>query len=180
MSQVTHTFPAAGKAAKSSIFADVSLQNTLIFLLRVSLGWVFLWAAIRQFGDPKWSAAQFLGGAKTFPGFYAVFMQPEVLPIVNVLVKTGHLLIGLSLISGISVRLSSAFGALLMMLYYFPRLDFPYVGGPTYFIVEYHLVYAMVLVYLGAVQAGRYGGLASFVARFEPLASRPRLRRWLG
>jgi len=31
---------------------DTPLQRTLIFLMRVSLGWVFLWAAMRQLTDP--------------------------------------------------------------------------------------------------------------------------------
>jgi thiosulfate dehydrogenase [quinone] large subunit len=176
MSQTT--YPVRAPAALSAAPA-VTLQSTLIFLLRVSLGWVFLWAAIRQLGDPKFTAAQFLAGAKTFPGFFALFLQPEVLPIVNVLVKTGHLLIGLSLIFGVSVRLSSAFGALLMMLYYFPRMEFPYVSGVNQFIVEYHLVYALVLIYLGAVGAGRIAGLETWIAKFEPFASRPKLRAWL-
>ena len=40
------------------------------------------------------------------------------------------------------------------------------MGSPTYFIVEYHLVYAMLLVYLGAVRAGQVGGLAMVVAKY--------------
>jgi thiosulfate dehydrogenase [quinone] large subunit len=176
MSQTT--YPASAPAAFVASPA-ITLQNTLIFVLRVSLGWVFLWAAIRQFSDPKFTAAQFLAGAKTFTGFYGFFLQPEILPIVNVLVKTGHLLIGLSLIAGVSVRLSSAFGALLMMLYYFPRMEFPYVSGVNQLIVEYHLVYALVLLYLGAIGAGRIVGLETWIAKFEPFASRPKLRAWL-
>lgn len=163
----------------SLVLSREALQKAVIFLLRVAIGWVFLWAAIRQIPDAKWSAAQFLAGAKTFPGFYAFFLQPEILPITNVLVKYGHLLLGLSLMTGVCVRLSSGFGALLLMLYYFPRLDFPYVVSPTYFIVEYHLVYALLLVYLGAIRAGRIGGLENWIASFEPFRSHPRLRAWL-
>lgn len=163
---------------------DNALQRTLIFLMRVSLGWVFLWAAMRQLADPAWSAAGFLKGAKTFTGFYELFMHPAILPIVNVLVKGGHLLIGISLILGIGVRLSAAFGALLLMLYYFPRLDFPYVGSPTYFIVEYHLVYAMMLVYLGAIRAGQVIGLENWFANLSFVAPvferRPQLRTVFG
>jgi thiosulfate dehydrogenase [quinone] large subunit len=170
----------ATPALPSLVLSRETVQKAVIFLLRVAIGWVFLWAAIRQIPDAKWSAAQFLSGAKTFPGFYAFFLQPEILPITNVLVKYGHLLLGLSLMAGLCVRLSSGFGALLLMLYYFPRLDFPYVGGGvTNLIVEYHLVYALVLVYLGAIRAGRFGGLETWVASWPLFAKYPRLRPWI-
>ncbi len=164
--------------------SDTTLQKTLIFLMRVSLGWVFLWAAMRQLADPKWSAGQFLAGAKTFTSFYSFFMDPAVLPIVNVLVKCGHLLIGVSLIIGVGVRVSAPFGALLALLYFFPRLDFPYVTNVNNFIIEYHLIYAMVLVYLAAVRAGRVWGLENWFANLPLVASvlerRPQLKAILG
>jgi thiosulfate dehydrogenase [quinone] large subunit len=181
--------PAAARSEKQEwekgdAMNDTALQRTLIFLMRVSLGWVFLWAAIRQIPDPAWSAAGFLKGAKTFTSFYAFFMQPEILPIVNVLVKYGHLLIGISLILGIGVRLSSASGALLLLMYYFPRLDFPYVGNPSYFIVEYHLFYALALAYLGAIRAGQIVGLENWFAKLAFVAPiferRPQLRAAFG
>jgi len=37
---------------KGDAMNDTPLQRTLIFLMRVSLGWVFLWAAMRQLTDP--------------------------------------------------------------------------------------------------------------------------------
>jgi len=111
-------------------------------------------------------------------------MQPALLPIVNLLVKWGHLLIGISLILGVGVRLSSAFGALLVLLYFFPRLDFPYVTNVNNFIIEYHLVYAMVLVYLGAVRAGRVWELEDWFAKLPFVAPvferRPRLQATFG
>ncbi len=145
---------------------ETALQKTIVFALRLMLGWVFLYAATRQiFLTDNWSAAGFLKDAKTFADFFAWFGQPEVLPYTSFLVKWGHLLIGLSLISGCLVRVSASFGALLMLLYYFPRMDFPYVSGVNQFIVEYHLVYAVVLVYLVAVKAGRIWGLDGCVDR---------------
>jgi thiosulfate dehydrogenase [quinone] large subunit len=137
---------------------DSPTQRGLVFLLRISLGWVFLFAAIRQIPDPDWSAIGFLSGAKTFPGLFEFFASPAILPVINILVPWGHLLIGISLILGLFTRIGAVAGALLMIMYYLPRLDFPMVGENN-FIVEYHLVYAVVLVYLAAVHAGRVIGL---------------------
>jgi thiosulfate dehydrogenase [quinone] large subunit len=51
-----------------------------------------------------------------------------------------------------------------MIMYYLPRLDFPMVGENN-FIVEYHLVYAVVLVYLAAVHAGQVIGLDQWAGK---------------
>jgi thiosulfate dehydrogenase (quinone) large subunit len=154
------------------MFTETAMQRGLIFVLRISMGWVFLFAAIRQIPDPTWSAAGFLSGAKTFPGLFEFFASPAILPILNVVVPWVHLLIGLALILGIGVRLAGLAGALLMVLYYLPRLD-GFMIGPNNFIVEYHLVYAFVLVYLVAVHAGRVIGLEGW------LAERPQARAYL-
>ena len=145
------------------MFTETSIQRGLIFLLRISLGWVFLFAAIRQIPNQDWSAIGFLSGAKTFPGIFEFFASPAMLPIINVLVPWGHLLIGLSLVLGLFTRVGAVAGAFLMIMYYLPRLDFPMVGENN-FIMEYHLVYAIVLVYLAAVHAGRVVGLDQWLA----------------
>jgi thiosulfate dehydrogenase (quinone) large subunit len=163
------------------MFAETTLQRTMIVLLRVSMGWVFLWAAIRQIPNPDWSAVGFLSGAKTFPAFFELMATPPFLTIINVLVPWAHLLIGLALILGIGVRLGAIVGAVLMFLYYLPRLDFPFVGeGITNLIVEYHLVYTFVIIYLAAVRAGRVFGLEGLLENMPAartyLEQHPRVR----
>jgi len=158
-------------------------EKTLIFLLRVSLGWVFLWAGFRQvFMTSNWSAGVFLEHAQSFQGFFNLFTAPAVIPIVSFLVKWGHLLLGISLVLGVAVRLSGVVGAMLMILYYLPRLHFPYVDqGVTNLIVEYHLVYALGYLYLSHVRAGEVWGLQHFVENLpalQPLFDKaPVLRR---
>jgi thiosulfate dehydrogenase (quinone) large subunit len=149
---------------------QTAFEKTLIAAIRIAIGWVFLYNGVRQFLTPEWSAIQFLAGAKTFPGFFALFTAPAVLPVVDFLVKAGHTLIGLSLVLGVSVRASTSFAAMLMVMYYLPRVEFPYVGGVSNFIVEFHVIYALVLLYLGAVHAGRYYGLENWVAELPPVA----------
>jgi len=129
-----------------------------LFLLRISLGWMFFYAGITKVLDPEWSAAGFLAHAKTFSGFYLWISESSFLPVINFLNEWGLLLIGLSLLSGTLVRLSSFFGAFLMILYYFPALDFPLVGEHSY-IVDEHIIYAFALISLGLLGAGKIYGL---------------------
>lgn len=133
-------------------------SKNVLFLLRVSLGWLFLYSGITKILNSSWSAASYIEGATTFPGLFEFFLRPDVLPIVNVLNSWGQAALGVSLILGVFVRWSAPLGALLMALYYLPVLNFPKVGGHSY-IVDEHVIYALVLIVLAVSKAGRVWGL---------------------
>ena len=111
----------------------------------------------------------FLSHTKTFHDVYAVFTTPTWAPIITLLVAYGHLLIGLSLLVGLMVRVSATFGVLLMVVYWTAHMDFPYIENANNFILDYHLVYAGVLIYLIVKQAGHVWGLDG-LAQIFPLA----------
>lgn len=77
----------------------------------------------------KHASAAHVTSTKTFHDVFIWFASPGVAPYTDFLVKWGHTLIGLSLIAGLMVRLSSAFGILLMAIYSLAHLDFPYVDS---------------------------------------------------
>jgi thiosulfate dehydrogenase [quinone] large subunit len=134
-------------------------ERTLILYFRVLLGWTFVYAASHQVLVPGWSVSGFLSHTKTFHGFFAVFTTPAMAPITSFPVAYGHLLIGLSLVVGLLVRASTAFGILLMFVYWMAHMDWPYIENSNNFIVDYHLVYAGVLAYLFVTRAGEIYGL---------------------
>src|SRR3989339_1054310 len=119
-------------------------QKIAIFSLRLAMGWLMFYAGITKILDSSWSAAGYLQGAKTFAGFYQWLLQPEILPIVNFLNEWGLTLLGVALILGVFVRLSSVLGAILMLMYYFPALEFPYIGHS--YIVDEHIIYVLILL----------------------------------
>lgn len=153
-------------------------QKLFLFLSRISLGWFFFYAGITKVLDPNWSAGGFLQGAKTFPGFYHALAQPGILPVVDFLNEWGLVLLGVSLILGIGVRLSSSLGALLMLLYYLPQLDFPYPDAHS-FLVDQHIIYIFVLLFFAAVRAGRVWGLENWCANLPICSKFPKLRNWI-
>jgi thiosulfate dehydrogenase [quinone] large subunit len=150
-----------------------------LFLLRVSLGWLMFYAGITKVLDPGWSAAGYLQSAKTFSGFYQWLALPANSGWINFLNEWGLTLLGLSLILGIGVRFSSVLGAALMLLYYFPILEFPYAGAHSY-IVDEHIIYALVLVLFAAVRAGRIYGLEKWVISHSPCRRSPALQKLWG
>lgn len=156
--------------------AETTLERSLIFSFRVLMGWTFLYAAAHQIADPNWSTATFLSGTKTFHDILSVFAAPAIEPYTTFLVKYGHLLIGLSLISGLMVRISASFGALLMLLYWMAHMDFPYVETKLNYIVDYHIVYAGVLIYLIHKRAGHVWGLDGWAEKLSIVQRHPALR----
>ena len=70
----------------------------------------------------------------------------------------GLTLIGASLILGIFVRWSAFAGIIIMLLYYFPILQFPHVGDHSY-IVDEHIIYSLVLLVFIAIKAGHSWGI---------------------
>lgn len=143
------------------------------------MGWVMFYAGIAKIMDPEWTAAGFLKHATTFTGFYNALTDASILPLVDFANEWGLSLLGVSLILGVGVRLSAFLGAILMMLYYFPTLDFPMAGEHSY-IIDDHVVYAVALLFLSAVRAGRYYGLESRMANWPILSRYPGLRNAIG
>ncbi|MDP3954483.1 MAG: DoxX family protein [bacterium] len=133
-------------------------QKIFLFLLRISLGWLFFYAGITKVINPNWSAAGYLGNAKTFSGLFSWFAQPGNIGWVSFLAEWGLVLVGVSLIAGFLVRWSSLGGILLMILFYLPILAFPIVGEHSY-IVDEHIIYIFVFAVLALFNAGVYWGL---------------------
>lgn len=138
---------------------DNSLKN-ILSLLRISLGGVFIYAGITKILNTEWSAAGYLENAKSFTDFYAWLASPEHIEIVNILNEWGLLLIGIGLLFGIATKYASIAGIILMLLYYFPILDFPYVGDHS-FLVDDHIIYALLLVLIIKTKAGKFNSLSS-------------------
>jgi thiosulfate dehydrogenase [quinone] large subunit len=134
-----------------------TFQKFSIFFLRVALGWMYFWAGITKVLDPKWSAEGYIKGAKLFPEIYQFFLQPNVLPWVNLVNEWGLVLLGVSLILGIFVRFSAPLGVALMALYYM-ALGFPYPNAHS-MVVDEHIIYIGALLVLASCRAGRVWGL---------------------
>jgi len=137
------------------------------------------YAGLIKIIDPSWSAAGYLQNAKTFAGLYHILLNPTVLPIINLLNEWALLLLGVSMILGVAVRLSGTLGAILMVFYYFPVLNFPYIA-PYSFLIDEHIIYALVSLHLAIHRAGRVWGVEKWCSQL-PICSRfPKLRFWLG
>ena len=142
----------------------------LVLLLRLTMGWVFVWAGfdklIRGF-----DASGFLINATKGPlggWFQSLGENNAAVDVINPLVTWGQILIGTALIFGITVRWAAFWGAAMMFLFYIAQ--FPPDFNPF---MEYNLVYIVVLGLLGALGAGRILGLDSWIERLPSVRRIP-------
>lgn len=152
------------------------IERALLLFFRLAMGWTFLYAASHQVFVPGWSVAGFLESTKTFHGLYTQFTGPGIAPVLSFLVGYGHLLIGLSLVLGLMVRISSVFGILLMLLYWTAHMDFPYISNTNNFLVDEHIVFAGILVLLIVEHAGHVWGLDAWVEKTDFFRQHPNLK----
>jgi thiosulfate dehydrogenase (quinone) large subunit len=152
------------------------MEKSLIVYFRLVMAWTFLYAASHQVFVPDWSVVGFLKHTKTFHELFAVFTTPTMAPITTVLVEYGHLLIGLSLLTGLMVRVSASFGVLLMLIYWMAHMNWPFIENTNNFIVDFHLVYAGVLVYLVVKRAGHVWGLDGWAENLKFVQAHPGLK----
>ena len=158
---------------------QTSLDRAIVFALRILVGWTFLYAGSWQVLQ-NYSAAAFLGHVVTFHDLFAIFAAPAILPYTDFLMKWGHLLIGLSLVAGLMVRISGPFAVLLMVTYYFAHMDWSFIENHLSLFVDYHLVYAVILVYLVAHRAGHVFGLDGLMEQSPLVLRSPKLRPLFG
>jgi len=126
--------------------------DIFLVLLRTVIGWHFLYEGISKLLSPGWSSYNFLSVSKwIFADFFqSLAANPRALEIVDFLNIWGLILIGLSLFFGILTRYSSAFGIIMLSLYYvanppFLGMDFGVPAEGQYLIVNKNLIELMAL-----------------------------------
>jgi thiosulfate dehydrogenase [quinone] large subunit len=160
------------------LFNMKELQNTgkinwqLISLtvLRIAIGWHFLFEGMLKVLNSDWSSVYFLNNslgpfASVFKGIAA---HPGLLVIADFLNEWGLVAIGLSLILGLLSRWASLGGMLLLALYYFANPPFIGVGDSSmmegnYLIINKNLIELFALWVVFLFNDSKVFGLDRFV-----------------
>jgi thiosulfate dehydrogenase [quinone] large subunit len=141
-----------------------------ITVLRVAVGWHFLYEGIAKLSSPSWSAAGYLKQARgPFADlFKSLAAQPNLLANADLVTMWGLTLVGVLLILGLFTRLASLGGIGFIVLFYL--CNPPFVGYfysiPTegsYLIVNKNLVELSALVVVLVTGSGRFAGLDRIV-----------------
>jgi len=150
-----------------------------ITVLRVLVGWHFLYEGIAKLSAPSWSAAGYLKQARgPFAGlFKSLAAQPDLLANADLITMWGLTAVGLLLILGLFTRLASLGAIGFILLFYL--CNPPFVGYfysiPTegsYLIVNKNLVELCALVVILVTGSGRFAGIDRILHRL--FSRRPR------
>ena len=151
-----------------------------ITLLRVIVGWHFLYEGIAKLTSTSWSAAGYMKASRgPFADFFKwIATQPNLLDNANLVTMWGLTIVGILLILGLFTRLASLGGIGFILLFYFANP--PFVGYfyslPTegsYLIINKNLVELCALVVILVTGSGRFAGLDRLLHLL--FARRPRL-----
>lgn len=120
-------------------------SNRQIFgltLLRVLIGWHFLYEGLVKIYTPGWSAGPYLSGSfgPFAPLFNDLAQNENVLSVVDILNAWGLVLIGLSLFIGFLAKPAKLLGIVLLLLYYLAYPPFSGLGVNTYVEGNYWVV----------------------------------------
>ena len=142
-----------------------------ITLLRVLVGWHFLYEGIAKLSSPAWSAAGYLKQARgPFAElFKSLAAQPNLLANADLITMWGLTIVGVLLILGLFTRLASIGGIGFILLFYL--CNPPFVGYfysiPTegsYLVVNKNLVELAALLVIFATGSGKFAGLDRIVS----------------
>ncbi len=150
----------------ASTITKNKIVPALLALLRIVVGWHFLYEGLVKIFNPAWSARPYLEGSRwIFGDFFRWLASGDTgLQIVNFANEWGLTLIGLALILGIFTRAASWAGITMLVMYY---IAYPPFGGysygaateGSYLFVNKNLIELVCLLVLSFTRSGRFFGL---------------------
>ena len=154
-----------------------------VAVLRVLVGWHFLYEGIAKLTAPTWSSAGYLRQARGpfADQFRWLASQPNLLANADLITMWGLAIVGLLLILGLFTRLASLAGIGFILLFYFaaPPLVGYFYSIPSegsYLIVNKNLVELAALLVIFTTRSGLYAGFDRIVhALFARGARRTRV-----
>ena len=145
-----------------------------LVVLRVLIGWHFLYEGISKLINPYWSSAAYLLDSKwIFSGLAkTIVANPTLLSISDYVNMWGLTLVGVSLLLGLLSRYGSLVGMTFICLYYLfapPLLGLEYgrPGEGSYLIVNKNLIEACALWVLYCFPTSHIIGLDRFLPGIE-------------
>jgi thiosulfate dehydrogenase [quinone] large subunit len=147
-------------------------QKLILVLLRLAIGWHFLYEGLVKLANPNWTSAGYLldsgGFMKTF--FFNLAASHDMLKVVDFLNIWGLILIGLGMILGAFTRIAIISGIILMVFYYlshphFVGLKYSVPSDGSYLVVNKTMIEALALGVLLVFPTWKEWGVDRWIGR---------------
>ncbi len=146
----------AGQAPESGVVGR--LQRGLLTLLRIAIGWHFLYEGHAKFLSGSWTSAGYLDASRWVLGgaFQWMASHPAVIALVDAVNIGGQILIGVLLITGTLTRAASLAAIALLLLYYLANpplvgLGLAVPADGHYLVVDRNLIELLTLAFFAAL-----------------------------
>ena len=143
-----------------------------VTILRILIGWHFLYEGLVKLFSPHWTAKGYLLSSQGFlSGLFTSMGENEgMIQVIDFLNVWGLIFIGLGLFLGLFSRLSCYAGAGLLLLYYlshppFAGLEYAFGQEGSYLLVDKNLIELVALLVISKFPTGQYLGLDILIFR---------------
>lgn len=126
-----------------------SVQGFALVLLRILIGWHFLYEGVIKAFNPSWTSRGYLLSATIFKPFFTWLAGDSLISTIDMANIVGLIAVGASLLIGFKVRWGCIAGIALLLLYYLAHPPFP--GLPqgaaegSYWLVNKNLIEMVAL-----------------------------------
>ncbi len=148
-----------------------SPQTSALVILRILIGWHFLYEGVIKLYSPSWTAKGYLLSATYMESFFQWLAGDSMISAVDTLNIAALLLVGMALILGFKTQAASLIGIGLLLMYYFAHPPFPgYPQGPaegSYWIINKNLIEAAALAVIFLFPTSISFGLERFFTKKE-------------
>lgn len=150
-------------------------QTFVLVLLRVFIGWHFLYEGVVKIMNPKWTSLGYLLDSKgCFSDLFVGLTQnPSTMDTLNFMNEWGLFLVGLGLLTGCLAKLSSIGGMVFLAIFYLSHPSFvgvsymmPFEG--TYLWIDKNLIELAALAVVLAFPTSKCIGLDRFLVKVLP------------
>jgi len=145
-------------------------QQKGLVIMRLFIGWHFLYEGVIKLFNPNWTSKFYLLSAEGFTKPLFTWLASDgVVGVIDMLNVLALVIVGLSLILGLSERVGAIIGIGLLILYYcahpaFPGLEQAGTEG-SYFLINKNLIEAAALYVIYLCPTGHYFGLRGLLNR---------------
>ena len=145
-----------------------------LVILRILIGWHFLYEGISKLVNPYWSSAAYLLDSKWIFSLLAerIVANPTLLEFTDSVNMWGLTIVGLSLLLGFMSRYGAIAGLVFILLYYifappFIGLEYSKPGEGSYIIVNKNLIEACALYVLYLFPTSQLIGLDRLISSIQ-------------
>lgn len=154
--------------------------KTTITLLRILIGWHFLYEGIIKIYNPDWTSFGYLASAQgPLRPLFVSLTDDAIIGWVDAFNYLALILVGITLILGVFEKLGAFVGIALLALYYlahppFPWLDQINVEG-SYWFVNKNLIELVACIIIFQFPTGDYFGLRNIFSKNKQLMKTEKL-----